>query len=220
RLLRETGRAMDRNARTRWWFVQGLTVLGLAVVFGFFFLGWMPARRDYLTQRNFRQLADMSDQVQEALGNLHTSLTNAASGTIALVRWASQYVQNQSGIDPGDPDRNFIESLRGIEPKVELSSKAIDLRRESDAVWVGPQLSSSRGSGRYWLYLTYYLRGRTNTDPAFQVRTDLGALMQPVLARSEFDDVLIVNANGDVIFQSAEAGQRLTNFSGTAEVRL
>jgi hypothetical protein len=56
---------------------QGITILVLLMALGIYFAVIVPSQKAFLIKRNFRVLADMGMQINEALANLGSSLNNA-----------------------------------------------------------------------------------------------------------------------------------------------
>ena len=198
-----------RSSSARWWLVQGLTVLGLGAVFAVYFLVYLPTRTTNLTERNFRVLGDMSEQIADAMANLHTTLTNAAHNAVAKATITNNVVITNNVAAA------FITSVRQLKISVvdPFTNGAMPSRYHVTN-------SVSRQVNSYRLDLAYKDSTQTNLPTIFRVSADFGDLLRPILVRHDFADLLLVNHQGKVIFQLDEAEPRITNLVSSSDLRI
>ena len=69
---------MARLAQLRNYLLPAEIGIGLAIVAGWFYLGWLPSQQRYLDARNFRLLTTLSDQIGGSITNFDKMMDNAA----------------------------------------------------------------------------------------------------------------------------------------------
>lgn len=199
---------------------HGLTALVLALVFGVYYAFRIPAQRTYFTQRDFRLLAAMSQQIEETVAHLCSSLTNAAQPPrVAPSHPPSgrywEAVQRAALVGgatdaPSEPER--IKAALELVPNltlVEGPPPAPLAAGPSGAS--GLRLRLVAAGDASWLELAYQ---GTNPSPIrLTARSDLRRWLEPIVHRREFDDVLLVDGHGNVLFQLAGSALRLTKLA-------
>jgi len=180
------------------WLAPGLTVAALALFFGLFYLHYVPSRRAALVEQDFRLLADMGDQIRDSLTDLQISLLSA---TAPLAENADVNASTSSN----NPAQNFSNHVAQIQPPVDLVEFACTAP-SNDFVCCSVQLEHLLT--QTWLRLSY---SNSTGSNRFAVKADLAELLQPILRRYAFGDILLADTNGEVLFQKSQAESRASN---------
>ncbi|HYK89490.1 MAG TPA: cache domain-containing protein [Acidobacteriota bacterium] len=201
---------------------QGITILIILLLFGAYYAFVIPSQRTYFTRRNFRLLTGMGDQIRDVVTNVATSLVNAAARPQPLR-------SNVAGLAPGPFIKTVHASERepaaGIQPDLERIRASISLipnltlvASSLDTPAPREQLSSPElgfrvveAANASWLEFTW--RGGGSPELRFKVRGDLARLIDPIVHRQDFDDVLLVDTNGEVIFQLSTSAMRVSRLN-------
>lgn len=172
------------------------TLLGIALLLGglgYYYYGYVPGREAAQAERLFRQMNEMSDQMVSKLGLLTNCLHAAASTAVA-----------EEAASPGRlpmtvPPTSFRTGVESFVPRLSISPEFSILptdgktpephRRRSVTLQVEQQARI------HPVFCTVRL-----TTPQVQltarVTTSLRALMEPIISRHEFRDLLLVNSDG------------------------
>ncbi len=214
-----------RSVRMRGRLVQILTAVGLAGLFALYFLVYVPTQEAGLTELKFGLVADMAEQVGDSLANLHTALANAATALAGTGK-------------PNERRAKFTEAVGQINPAVSLpeivikpppsSSESQTNAPESSSELPGLARSAERRVFRVselspWQEIRSYRLSLTYTNRIgswFKAEVNFGDLLQPILDRYQFEDIVLTQTNGDVIFQMSQYGRRVTNTLATADLRI
>ena len=202
---------------------HGLTALVLALVFGVYYAFRIPAQRTYFTQRDFRLLAAMSRQIQETVANLCSSLTNAAqppqfgASNHASGRYWEAVQHAASASKSADAPLNLarLKAVLDLVPNLTLVEWRTNAPAAGSNDARGLRLRVVAAGDASWLELAYQ-----GTDPVpirLTARSDLRRWLEPIFQRREFDDVLLVDGEGNVLFQSAGSALRLTKLALPAD---
>ncbi len=194
--------AKPASKRTAW-LVHGLTIAALALVFAVYYLVYIPSKTAVVTERNFRLLADMGDQIKEALGSLDVSLLSAAKFL----------AQNPPDVG-ADPMESFTDNVAQIEPPIQFVAFPSAQRGGAFACKV---ITVEHDLTHYWLQLDYSNALGCN---GFSVKTDLAELLRPIVSRYDFGEILLVSTNGRVLFQKSQAESRASNPNSSPDLLL
>lgn len=161
--------------------------IGLAIVAGWFYLGWLPSQQKYLDARNFRLLTTLSDQIGASITNFDKMMDNAAD----------------SGLE-AEHVHDIARSLQKVDKE--------DVEDIDDEYHDPPRIVVRADEGSHFLYFAYR---RQVSKPAKQyvLRTDLDKLISDLLPppdRNPFDVILVAQSDGAVVFQAAAPGISVT----------
>jgi hypothetical protein len=161
--------------------------IGLAIVAGWFYLGWLPSQQRYLDARNFRLLTTLSDQIGGSITNFDKMMDNAAD----------------SGVEAG----HVHEIVRSLEEVDKEDVEHIGVEYHDP-----PRIMVRADEGSHFLYFAYK---RQVIKPAKQyvLRTNLDKLIRNLLPpadRNPFDAILVARSDGEVVFQTAAPGVSIT----------
>lgn len=167
-------------------------IIALVLVFlslSYYFLIWVPGQKRYVIDRNFRLLGVMSNQIKSKIENFGGVLNNAVNEGLKDDN-KSEKINEVIGltedlevvnIDKKPSGQNKIKgnSIKEYEITLDFLSVQQDL----------------------WLYLNY--SGETNSSYrlSITVKSDFEKLFGQFIRRNVFDDVLLVDNNGAVIYQ-------------------
>ena len=179
---------MPTMARLRTLFVPACIGLFFLVAAGWYYSFWIPTRHRYLDDRNFRVLRTLSEQIRLSVDNFDRMLDNAADAGITSV--------------------NLKEYLVNVAPQLE----ALD-EKDGEAVTRNdfgdpPKVAVAADDGTHYLYMAFQ-RDVNDTSIKYAVRADLDKLVSRLVPpdnRNPFDDVLLAQNDGSVIFQKSTPG--------------
>ena len=212
------------SARAKSFKRQGVTIVVLLLLAAAYFAVIVPRKSAYFTNRYFQTLADTGDQLKVAVANLGSALVNAqAIPTSAPEKDLPQGSLQEAVIKAGSsapesvPLTNRIRAAISLVPNLELisisektASTNLDLHFE-----VG---SGARGPTLEFEYVPATDTGpTTNKEYQIKARSNLGRLLQPFVARGEFDDLLLVTTNGEVLYQLGGSPLRLARLEVAAD---
>lgn len=175
---------------------QGVTIVVLLLIVVAYFATVVPQKTQYFNDRYLRLLAGASDNLSQVVGNLGTALTNAV----------------ESGLSSTDEDsrRKLIEGALKLTPYFSLT----EVTTNSPATTSAPAAATNE----------VFLSVNTNlpsppldlvfTDGArvwIRIHLSLAQLVEPCIHGGEFDDVLLLSAEGKVIYQLAPGSLRLAH---------
>lgn len=171
------------------------TLMGLALLLGgmaFYHYHYVPAREEAQTDRLFRHLIEISEQVVLKNNNLTTCLQNAAAAML----------ENSGSGSLKTSDRDWSPFNEGVASFVpSLSIIGHDLM---DTTNTPSQRSVSAEIRRSATHspLTCRVRWETNSLALnASVSGDFAELISAILSRHEFQDLLLVSTNGHVLSQ-------------------
>jgi hypothetical protein len=177
------------------------TILALAW-YGMF---WIPTQQQYLNESNLRLLRTMSAQIKARVDNFDQAIDHAIDSFPHSTddRTAfNEYVQVFA------PELEIVRTLKGRKSPsnttaAQIGAEDLVLERAGDP----PRILVRRDEGKSVLYLGYY---RPEDDRTVVAKGDIEKVAAPFLAtRSQFDAVLLVNADGRVITQKSPSGLEL-----------
>jgi hypothetical protein len=162
---------------------------------------WIPAQQQYLNERNLRALRTISTQIKAKVDNFDQAIDHAIDsfpthGNASFQKDLQRYVKLFSS---------------------ELEIVTFDTRSPEATVTPGdpPNVTIQRDEGRNYLYLGYRHEKahRTGQQTAVELiaRGDIDKATAPLLARTDFDALLLVDAKGATIAQQSSSGLELTS---------
>ena len=163
---------------------------------------WIPAQQQYLNERNLRALRTISTQIKAKVDNFDQAIDHAI---------------DSFPIEEGNADlqKNLQKYVKLFSPELEI----VTFDRKSPA-WTKvtpgdpPNVRILRDEGRNYLYLGYLHEKahRTGSTPiALIARGDIDKVAEPLLARTDFDALLLLDGNGATIAQQSSSGLELTS---------
>jgi hypothetical protein len=165
---------------------------------------WIPAQQQYLNERNLRALRTISAQIKAKVDNFDQAIDHAIDsfpthgGNASFQQDLQRYVKLFSS---------------------ELEIVTFDTASPAAKVTPGdpPNVTIQRDEGRNYLYLGYRHekahRTGQNTPIELIARGDIDQATAPLLARSDFDALLLVDAKGATIAQQSSSGLELTSMT-------
>lgn len=167
-----------------------ITVLIALIPFCAYYLLYVSAQKKYLTTRNFRLLAGMSEQISLKIENLSNALHNAAN------------IAKKDGETGREP------SVLGHIPNLELIG--FELKDSSyDGGDLAPKirLDIRQDWNTFWLHFDY-----TGSYAKIRAKSDLNELIKPFVNQKDFDEILVVQQqDGRVIFQGTPSILKITS---------
>ena len=171
---------MARLAQLRNYLLPVGLGIGLAIVAGWFYLGWLPSQQKYLDERNFRLLTTLSEQISASMTNFDKMMDNAADSGLQVERIA-----------------------RSLQKVDEANVEDIDGEYHDP-----PRIMVRADEGSHFLYFAYGRRAKQSvlrTDLDKLIRNLL-----PPPDRNPFDAILVAQSDGAVVFQTAAPGVSVT----------
>lgn len=166
----------------------GLLLLGL----GAYFYRYLPAQRDAQDQRLFRHLDEMGIQLTAKLEILTNCVVNAASAALS-------HRALEAGVVPREARNAFRTGVAAFVPQLVSDPNAFDITSASPGgapsglrIRIGPA-----GPSRP-LHCDFVLQANA-LEARGRVTADLGELIAPILARHEFDEVLLISTRREVL---------------------
>ncbi|MGE0683054.1 MAG: cache domain-containing protein [Candidatus Binatia bacterium] len=189
--------SMSRGRRLQF---LAVALVILLLPFGWYWFSYVSFRQVNLTDRNFRLLGVTSQQIQARIEYLHLSWVQMTSEAETACQEQGKNDRKEcikrkisliSGIEKNDvkvedQTAKEIEEKKGLSFKLERARNAVNLNLEDK-----------------------------RSDVRVTAKTDLGALLTPIVNRPEFDDVLVVRPKGggqdegEVLFQRAPSGVQI-----------
>jgi hypothetical protein len=205
-----------RQSSGRATLLQAAIVLVVIAVGLLLFWLHVSAREATLIEQNFRLLGDMTEHMRDSFAVLDTSLKNAASaaptpdavpmqerredGTISQKKRLKTGSTNSPGWSV-----DFTNLIAQIEPPPTLLTVPTQ-----PGTYICSNIEVERQPKSYQLRLTYD-NSLGDPDSKFKVQTDFGQMLSAICDKPEFDDVVIVDSNGEVEFQFSQSLDRATN---------
>ncbi len=163
---------------------------------------WIPTQQQYLNERNLRALRTISTQIKAKVDNFDQAIDHAI---------------DSFPIEDGNADlqKDLQKYVKLFSPELEI----VTFDRKSPA-WTKvtpgdpPNVRIQRDEGRNYLYLGYLHEKahRTGSTPiALIARGDIDKVAEPLLARTDFDALLLLDGNGATIAQQSSSGLELTS---------
>ena len=194
---------MPTLVRLRSLFLPASIGLLVLVAAGWYNLVWLPSEHKYLDDRNFRLLSTLSEEISSSINNFDKMMDNAS----------------RSGINGKTLESYLLKVAPQLMPIEESEVREVIRGDYGDP----PRIAVRADEGTHFLYLAFQ---RNPKSAKYAVRTDLDELIRKLLPpdnRSPFDVVLVLKANGTVIFKKSSPGfdvariDALIDESGTAK---
>lgn len=194
------------------------TLFILLIAFGIYYFFWVNGQRTYFLERNFRVLGGISDLVGKQVTGYTEILENVVQNddlkkyesvdslqrimreTIALIPNLELY-HNVSLNKISEAGRDSIT--------IAFLSDTISLHHENESFWLHYRVSdttTTTGSGADSLW-----------HVQLHTRIRVADIVRPFLRRDIYDDFLVVNQNGDVIFHDTPTGIKITEINALLE---
>ena len=158
---------------------------------------WIPAQQQYLNERNLRSLRTISAQIKAKVDNFDQAIDHAID---------SFPIAGHNAHDLGKYVRLFSPELEIV--ATDDRNPAWRKVRKGDP----PSVTIQRDEGRNYLYLGYLHQTTRDKEPVSLVaRGDMDRVTESLLARNDFDAMLLVDINGATIAQQSSSGLELTN---------
>jgi hypothetical protein len=200
---------------------QGVAVLVLLLCFGAYYALVVRTQTSYFTNRDFRILATMSDQIRDVIANLGSSITNAAMSPARLSDHDTNGSPFLKAIHDANPtpsanptqDLKLIEKMIGLAPNLTLLEKPSIVASATNMPAAEPGLAGAvvPAGAASWLRFDYQGGGHSNVR--LKLRANLARLLEPIVNRPEFDDLLLVATNGEILYQKAGGALRIARLS-------
>ena len=195
---------------------QGVAVLVLLLCFGAYYALVVRTQTNYFTNRDFRVLAAMGDQIRGVIGNLGSSITNAAMPPAPLPDHDTNGSPFLTAIHEANPassanptqDLARIGKMVGLMPNLALIEKPSTVAAETN-VPAAPGLICEVVPAGTASWLRFEYQGGTNSNLRLKLRANLAQLLEPIVDRSEFDDLLLVATNGEILYQQVAGALRI-----------
>ena len=221
----------SREKRSASWVIPVITAMLLTSGFLVYYFVYVTSQREYLANRNFRSLAVLGDQIQDAV-SAHGSILEfyADLAREHKVRGNRDKERLQQFLVVRPEDRNKDDEaqetrrdyLKFLAPGFELTE--VTAAASAGQEKTPPRLQVQRHSGRWQLVLTAERHGRGKQNAVQTARDYSGILeveqlMQPLVLTLPFDDILLVSDKGDVIYQEKKAGPQFTTLSALLQAQ-
>jgi hypothetical protein len=228
----------DKSSRLRQLNTLALTVLVLLGPFTLYYIFYFSNQKSYFTNRDFRLLAVLSKQVELKVDNIGAAYLRAAQAATTApapvpVSTACAAAPTGCRVTHQGLDAEWIdEFLRPITEdgtSIKAAGEAeeagtTNLSKDGDGKSI-VSLNVKHEDGASWLYLDYIDRrpiitAPTGTQPKSTALTIharssfenlIGAFAKKFVNPKDFDDVIITQENGAVIFQQGPPELNITN---------
>jgi hypothetical protein len=207
------------------WVLPLITAVVLASAFCLYYFVYVAAQREYLTNRNFRSLAALGDQVQTMVsiyGSVLEFSTDLANNTRNSTRRKKEELKQFVVVRPEDRDKPWPDQkqealkdyLKYLAPGLELA--VADTKAKANPA-TGPRLKVQRRNGHWEIVL----RGGPHEDAEknYIGSLELSRLLTPLVVSLPFDDILLVSGDGAIIYQRDRAGPRFTTLTRLLHAR-
>lgn len=214
------------------WVLPLITAVVLASVFCLYYFVYVAARREYLTNRNFRSLAALGDQVQ-AMVSIHGSILEFSADlddpTRNPMHRKKEELKQFVVLRPEDKSKTPAERnqealndyLKYLAPGFELTEISKTQARPPKP---RSRLKVQRRNGHWELVLTSY--GHEGSKKHYVGSLELSGVLTPLVGSLPFDDILLVSQDGTIVYQSNKVGPQFTTLtqllqaqSGDAETK-
>src|ERR1017187_5934017 len=151
---------------------QGVAILVLLLCFGAYYALVVRSQTTYFTNRDFRILASMSDQIRDVIANLGSSITNAAAPPVRLPGHNTNGSPFLKAIHDANPapsdipkeDLERIEKMIALVPNLTLIEKPSIVAGATNVPAALPGLAGEvvPAGSTSWLRFEYH--GGTNSN--------------------------------------------------------
>lgn len=190
-----------------------VTALVLIALFCMYYFVYVRARREYLTNRNFRSLAILGDQIQ-------TTVTNY--GSVLTIFADSFYTGNKRG-EHGRTKKGLTAFLGRADPEeaedaaprrhryLQYLAPSFHLTEIAHGTPHGSMLQVQRRNGRWEMVLTAPAPEGPHID--FIGSVALEDALRPFVGSLPFNDILLASENGSIIYEKTKSGPQFTNLA-------
>lgn len=188
---------------------QGIIVLIVLVGLAVYFLTRVREQQEFMVERGFRVLGEMSRQISDAVANQASAVANAARTSTPIevppahgspLLLAIAHHRAIGAADLRDWSNHLHATLRLV-PNLELV-RFVEGGPATNAS-AGPEVRVQvTGQGRAARLEVHYVDASQGREVV--ARTDLSRLLEPIVTRADFDEVLLVEAketDGVVLLQ-------------------
>ena len=185
-----------KRLKLRYASVPLVVATALIAGFGLYYYGHVSEQRNYLRDRNLRQLLFIGNQLNQRIADLATVLRNTPGKD-----------RDPAKLGPVD----YLRPARFTDLQKGRSAKDIGVVRPSGERGANPwrQTWLVRSNDKPLVRLIDVNTARKDSLAAITVTMDLRELIEPSLAWSVFDDILLASHSGEVVFQHSSAGARI-----------
>ena len=193
-------------------FPVGVAVLSIAAL-SWYGLVWIPAQQQYLTERNIRLMSTMSLQIQTKVNSFDLAIDNALES-----------FQLKNG-DRAEEWKTFRRYVKLFAPELEIQLPTESEQKLSDKkgiqepvepIYTDPprvEIEFDEGKRFVFLFYSHNYESEGHIDPELHIsaKTDIGLVVSRYLSsRSEFDAVVLVDSQGQVIALHSLSGMMLS----------
>jgi hypothetical protein len=198
------------------WVLPLVTAAVLASAFCLYYFVYVAAQREYLTNRNFRSLAVLGDQIQTLI-SIHGSVLEF-SADLADGR-NKEDLRQFVVVRPEDQLKNRDERDReALKDYVKYLAPAFELTTQDRPQKLGSRLDVRRHNGHWELALTSHRHQDSQKD--YLGSLELNGVLKPLVGALPFDDILLVSENGTVVYQSNKAGPQFTTLTSILQAQV
>jgi hypothetical protein len=208
--------AASRQQRATSWVLPVVTAVVLIAAFCLYYFVYVRAQREYLGNRNFRSLAALGDQLQTMV-TIHGSILEFYADLASTRRHgrephrAKVDLEHILAVRPEDSalpkavrDRESQRDyLKYLAPTFELADPATNQPSERVS-----RLAILRRDGRWVLEFDALPEPGDPTD--YRGSLVLEDLFQPLVGSLPFDDILLAEDTGEIVYQSKKDGPLFT----------
>lgn len=189
-----------------------ITFFLVMMFFGLYYFFWVSNQQTYFLERNFRVLGDISDLIRRQISGYTENLENVIENDY-LKRYHSPdslrlVFKKNVALIPNLvlEDEIVLEKISENSPNQIPNSSltdSISLQFEDDKYVLHYKVSDVTKNGTWYVQL--------------HAGIEIGAIVKPFLRNDVYDDMLVVNHRGEVIFQDAAAGMKITRLDALIE---
>lgn len=199
----------------RSWVLPLVTAAVLVSAFCLYYFVYVAAQREYLTNRNFRSLAMLGDQIQ-TLVSIHGSILEFSADLADRKNKEdlSQFVVVRPEDKSKNPDKRDREALKDY---VKYLAPAFELTTQDRPQKLGSRLDVRRHNGHWELALTAHRHQGSQKD--YVGSLELDSVLKPLVDTLPFDDILLVSENGTIVYQSNKSGPQFTTLTSILQAQ-
>ncbi len=212
------------------WIIPAAAAVGMIGAFCIYYFVYVSAQREYLTNRNFRALAVLGDQLQTMI-SIRGSTLEYYADQLDTSRHSSGEQRTKVKLDnflvvrPEDkdlPKSQQVEEaqkdyLKYLVPGLELLPVQSSAAAQAKTGEQGQRLEVQRRGNRWELLLT---ARHVEVDKYYYTeRLDLDTLLKPLVGSLGFDEILLVSEEGNVVYQDKKAGPQFTTLTSLLQTR-
>ena len=206
-----------------------ISILILVLPLGYYYFFYVPSQKAYFDNQNFRMLGDMSQQVKLKIESYRTTIHNAATewartDTSWAIRDAGMASEIKSNILTSlkvAPDLKIIKHLLIVSPGTGRYKEFI--KDQNDDIDKKLQFNGDKNyfsnlkinielkKDGYFIHFKYVGIRTEETDKdttyytvEIHAKTNIDAILRPILSKSNFDDVLLLGTRERVIYQQSK----------------